>query len=132
MPETKELILKMLEKDPEKRIELMDFMDTDYFKMDDSEFKTKWLDYYEKNKPKEEKKEQQVPLEYPPLKYKPTKKQSDSPRRSPSPRSKGKLKKKVKEEEQYAIVLKKEPKLDLLAGMKKDKKIFASKFSYNY
>jgi serine/threonine protein kinase len=38
-PMSKDLVMKMLDKDPEKRLDLMDMMDTDYVKMDDDDFK---------------------------------------------------------------------------------------------
>ena len=34
-PMAKEIIVKMLDRDPEKRLDLMDLMDYDYVKMDD-------------------------------------------------------------------------------------------------
>lgn len=40
-PETKDLIKQMLERDPEKRLDLMDFMETEYFRMEDDVFAAK-------------------------------------------------------------------------------------------
>jgi len=100
MPQTKEIILQMLDKDPEKRLDLMDFMGTDYFKMDEDTYKGVVSEFLSQFAPKEEKKDEP---EIDTMNYSYRK----SPRRSPSPRSKGKAKKK-KDEEQYAIVLQKE------------------------
>lgn len=58
MPSTKEIILQMLDKDPEKRLELMDFMGMDYVKQSDDEFKQQVDEYLVQFKPKEEKKEE--------------------------------------------------------------------------
>lgn len=100
-PQTREIITKMLEKDPEKRIELMDVMDTEYYRMDDEAFKAMVSTYYEQNKPKEEEKEPELSLEELKIINNAGKK---SPRgRSPSPKSKAK-KAKRDEEEKYAWV----------------------------
>lgn len=100
-PQTREIITKMLEKDPEKRIDLMDVMDTEYYRMDDEAFKAMVSTYYEQNKPKEEEKEPELSLEELKLINSAGRK---SPRRSPSPRSKAKAKSKRDEEEKYAWV----------------------------
>jgi len=44
----------MLERDPEKRLDLMDFMETEYYRMEDETFNALVEEYTEKNKPKEE------------------------------------------------------------------------------
>ena len=57
-PLSKNLILKMLEKDPEKRLDLMNMMDMDFVRMSEEEFKaavTAWQE--EASKPKPEQKQ---------------------------------------------------------------------------
>lgn len=46
-PQTREIITKMLEKEPEKRLDLMDFMETDYYRMDEESFKSMVDTHYE-------------------------------------------------------------------------------------
>jgi len=46
-PQTREIITRMLEKEPEKRLDLMDFMETDYYRMDDESFKKMVDTHYE-------------------------------------------------------------------------------------
>ena len=48
----------MLEKEPEKRIQLMDFQDTEYYKMDDDEFKALHMEFEAKNPPPPKEEEQ--------------------------------------------------------------------------
>lgn len=55
---SKNLILKMLEKDPEKRLDLMNMMDMDFVRMSEEEFKAavdEWAAEASKPKPEPQK-----------------------------------------------------------------------------
>jgi len=109
----------------------MDFMETDYYRMDEENFKSMVDTHYELNKPKEveEAKNELDQLSETDLKLI-SGSGRKSPRRSPSPKSKQAkaVKQKRDEDEKYAWVDGKKKssqggKLDLTAGAPKNKKI---------
>jgi serine/threonine protein kinase len=65
-PGAKEIISKMLEKDPSKRLDLMDFMDTDFYKSEDEAYQEVVATHLEEfERVKEEQKTVEVVIQSP-------------------------------------------------------------------